>query len=142
MTANARTIGDISERLEGAPDVLEVRGEVYMSHADFAALNAAARPRRGAKTFANPRNAAAGSLRQNSMHGGDARPAVAVLCLFLGGAVGTLGGDADGGHRAAWRAGVRHQRPNPALRNGVGDALLLCRIGNLIGRCLAMILMG
>ena len=40
VTANARTIGDIPERLEGAPEVLEVRGECYMSHADFAALSA------------------------------------------------------------------------------------------------------
>ena len=63
VTANARTITDIPERLEGAPEVLEVRGEVYMSHVDFAALNQR-QAERGGKTFANPRNAAAGSLRQ------------------------------------------------------------------------------
>jgi DNA ligase (NAD+) len=73
VTANARTIGDIPTRIEGAPEVLEVRGEVYMSHADFGALNdrqAAA----GAKTFANPRNAAAGSLRQLDAEITRARP--------------------------------------------------------------------
>ncbi len=63
VTDNARTIDDIPERLSGAPDVMEVRGEVYMSHADFAALNER-QEERGGKTFANPRNAAAGSLRQ------------------------------------------------------------------------------
>ncbi len=63
VTANARTIDDIPERLEGAPEVLEVRGEVYMSHADFEALNTR-QVESDAKTFANPRNAAAGSLRQ------------------------------------------------------------------------------
>ncbi|WP_112322655.1 NAD-dependent DNA ligase LigA [Oceanibium sediminis] len=63
VTANARTIDDIPETLSHAPEVLEVRGEVYMSHADFAALNAR-QESSGGKTFANPRNAAAGSLRQ------------------------------------------------------------------------------
>ncbi|GAB1478986.1 NAD-dependent DNA ligase LigA [Paracoccaceae bacterium] len=63
VTENARTIADIPQRLTGAPAVLEVRGEVYMSHADFAALNER-QAAKGDKTFANPRNAAAGSLRQ------------------------------------------------------------------------------
>jgi DNA ligase (NAD+) len=63
VTANARTIADIPGRIAGAPEVLEVRGEVYMSHAEFAALNAR-QTDAGARTFANPRNAAAGSLRQ------------------------------------------------------------------------------
>jgi DNA ligase (NAD+) len=63
VTANARTISDIPQVLEGAPEILEIRGEVYMSHADFEALNSRALEA-GDKTFANPRNAAAGSLRQ------------------------------------------------------------------------------
>lgn len=63
VTANARTIADIPQQLTGAPAILEVRGEVYMSHEDFAALNER-QSARGGKVFANPRNAAAGSLRQ------------------------------------------------------------------------------
>jgi len=64
VTQNAKTIADIPHVLPAsAPQVLEVRGEVYMSHQDFAALNQR-QEAAGAKTFANPRNAAAGSLRQ------------------------------------------------------------------------------
>jgi DNA ligase (NAD+) len=65
VTANVCTIAEIPKRLAGSgwPQVIEVRGEVYLGHAEFAALNAAA-GEAGQKTYANPRNAAAGSLRQ------------------------------------------------------------------------------
>jgi DNA ligase (NAD+) len=65
VTANIRTIKAIPLKLKGAdlPDVMEVRGEVFMSHKDFNALNQSA-IEKSEKTFANPRNAAAGSLRQ------------------------------------------------------------------------------
>jgi len=63
VTRNAMTVDDIPQALSDAPDILEVRGEVYMAHADFEILNERQR-KKGAKPFANPRNAAAGSLRQ------------------------------------------------------------------------------
>jgi len=73
VTANVRAIGDIPGSLPGAPAVLEVRGEVYMSKADFEALNERQKAS-GGKIFANPRNAAAGSLRQKDASVTAARP--------------------------------------------------------------------
>jgi DNA ligase (NAD+) len=64
VTANLRTMRDVPLRLHGnAPGVLEVRGEVYMLHSDFATLNER-QAKDGKPLFANPRNSAAGSLRQ------------------------------------------------------------------------------
>jgi DNA ligase (NAD+) len=79
VTPNVRTIADIPQRLPpGVPDLFEVRGEVYMSKADFAALNARLREEaqdpEKARQFANPRNAAAGSLRQKDAAVTAARP--------------------------------------------------------------------
>ena len=63
VTANLRTIADIPHTIKGAPAVLEVRGEVYMEKAAFAKMNAALE-KDGKQTYVNPRNSAAGALRQ------------------------------------------------------------------------------
>ncbi|TMJ36420.1 MAG: NAD-dependent DNA ligase LigA, partial [Alphaproteobacteria bacterium] len=65
VTNNVRTVKDIPNRISVSdfPDVFEVRGEIYMSHKDFARMNEK-QNQAGEKVFANPRNAAAGSLRQ------------------------------------------------------------------------------
>ncbi|KRE00331.1 aromatic ring-opening dioxygenase LigA [Bosea sp. Root381] len=65
VTINARTIAEIPQTLAGddVPEIAEVRGEVYLGHADFAGINERQREK-GLTEFANPRNAAAGSLRQ------------------------------------------------------------------------------
>ncbi|MCA0434259.1 MAG: NAD-dependent DNA ligase LigA [Proteobacteria bacterium] len=74
VTANVRTVNDVPHRLKGdVPAVFEVRGEIYMSHSDFAALNLK-QEQAGEKIFANPRNAAAGSLRQQDATITAARP--------------------------------------------------------------------
>ena len=74
VTPNVATIADIPQVLRGdVPEVFEIRGEVYMAKADFVALNAV-QEERGDKIFANPRNAAAGSLRQKDPAVTAARP--------------------------------------------------------------------
>ncbi len=74
VTANARNVSDIPNVLDGdPPEVIEVRGEVYMTHADFFALNKR-QEEAGKPTYVNPRNTAAGSLRQLDSSVTAARP--------------------------------------------------------------------
>jgi DNA ligase (NAD+) len=100
VTRNVQTIRAVPLRLrgEGWPDVLEVRGEIFMPKAGFAALNERQR-RTDAKTFANPRNAAAGSLRQLDPKITAARP-LEMFCYGLGEVQGRVLADT---HSAAMR---------------------------------------
>ena len=121
VTANARAIGDIPERLTGdAPEVFEVRGEVYMHHADFAALNAA-QEASGAKLFANPRNAAAGSLRQLDASITAARPLR--FFAYAWGEVSSLPADTQSGVIA--ELGRWGFKVNPLLRRCASVAEML-----------------
>ena len=95
ITHNVRTIASIPLRLRGSgyPAVLEVRGEIYLPRAGFEELNEAAR-QRGDKTFVNPRNAAAGSLRQLDARITARRPLQ--MCCYGVGQV--QGGELPGAH--------------------------------------------
>ena len=87
VTANVRTIAGVPHRLAGddVPERIEVRGEVYFPVADFEALNAA-RVAAGEAPFANPRNSAAGSLRQKDPRVTASRP-LRLICHGIGGLV-------------------------------------------------------
>src|SRR4029077_11363302 len=82
VTHNLRTIGAIPLRITGAPPLLEVRGEVYMSLGDFAALNER-RAQAGESTFMNPRNSAAGTIRQLDPADAAKRP-LSIWCYQVG----------------------------------------------------------
>jgi DNA ligase (NAD+) len=82
VTRNLRTIGAIPLRIEDAPPLVEVRGEVYLPIADFKALNER-RAAAGEPTFANPRNSAAGSIRQLDPALAAERP-LSIWCYGLG----------------------------------------------------------
>ncbi len=73
VTENVKTIKDIPQAIPAPPGIIEIRGEVYMAHSDFTHLNDM-QIEKGERTFANPRNAAAGSLRQLDPHITAARP--------------------------------------------------------------------
>jgi DNA ligase (NAD+) len=83
VTANLSTVASIPERIEGAPTRIEVRGEVYLPRAAFAELNEQ-RAGAGEPTFANPRNATAGSIRQLDPQVTASRP-LSVWCYGIGG---------------------------------------------------------
>ena len=120
VTANVRTVDDIPVRLKGAPAVLEVRGEVYMAHSDFAAINER-QAEKGLRTFANPRNAAAGSLRQLDPQVTRSRP-----LRFFAYAWGEVSAPlADTQHAAIGRLGDLGFRTNPLTRlcDGLDAAL-------------------
>ncbi|HEX6228089.1 MAG TPA: NAD-dependent DNA ligase LigA [Solirubrobacterales bacterium] len=87
VTANLRTIGAIPLRIPDAPPLVEVRGEIYLPIADFKALNER-RAEAGENTFANPRNAAAGAIRQLDPSIAAQRP-LSIWCYGLG-ATGAL----------------------------------------------------
>ena len=82
VTHNLKTIGAIPLRVEGAPPLLEVRGEVYMSLPDFTALNER-RAEAGQSTFMNPRNSAAGTIRQLDPALAAERP-LSMFCYQIG----------------------------------------------------------
>jgi DNA ligase (NAD+) len=82
VTQNLRTIGSIPLRIEDPPELVEVRGEVYLPIADFKALNER-RAEAGEPTFANPRNSAAGSVRQLDPALAAERP-LSIWCYSIG----------------------------------------------------------
>ncbi len=121
VTANARTIDDIPDALpKSAPDIVEVRGEVYMLHKDFAALNerlAAA----GQRTIANPRNGAAGSLRQIDPSVTASRPLK--FFAYTWGEMTKLPADTQSGVLAAFKAWGFKVNPLTKVRRSVEEAL-------------------
>lgn len=102
VTANVKTIAGVPHLLKGkeVPGLIEVRGEIYLGHKDFAALNAA-QELVGEKIFANPRNAAAGSLRQLDVSITAKRPLR--FFAYTWGAASTLPGDTQTAVVAAFK---------------------------------------
>ena len=131
VTANVRTIGEIPNTLKGkdVPDLIDVRGEIYMSHADFAAMNAA-QAASGEKLFANPRNAAAGSLRQLDPSITAKRPLR--FFAYAWGAASKLPADTQDGVIASFK---RWGLPvNPLMRTGASADVLLAVYRDIEGK--------
>jgi DNA ligase (NAD+) len=125
VTANLRTVHAIPLRLRAdPPPVVEVRGEVYLPLAAFARLNEA-RAADGLPTFANPRNAAAGSIRQLDPAVAASRP-LSVFCYAIGASEGLEIADHQGA--LAWlRAQGFRVNPDIAVAATIDEVATLCR---------------
>jgi DNA ligase (NAD+) len=124
VTQNLRTIGAIPLSVSGAPELVEVRGEVYLPIAAFKALNER-RAEAGEPTFANPRNSAAGSIRQLDPALAAERP-LSVWCYGIGAARGLE--LASHGEEVAW-LGERGFKVNPdtAHHREIDSVVARCR---------------
>jgi DNA ligase (NAD+) len=123
VTLNIETIKTVPKRIEDAPPLIEVRGEVYLPIADFAALNQK-RVDAGLPAFANPRNSAAGSIRQNDPRAAAERP----LAVWSYG-IGALDGISFSTHseEIEWlRERGFHVNPDVAVQNSIGEVLDRC----------------
>ena len=131
VTANLETIADLPETLPtGAPSTLEVRGEVYMARAEFQALNAR-RTEAGEAPFANPRNAAAGSLRQRDPAVTAERP----LHLFAYACGEVTGGEVGDSHWALLeRLRQWGLKTNPLARLCAGPEEVLALYADIAGQ--------
>ena len=121
ITENVRTIADIPHNLKAPyPDILDVRGEIYIDLADFQSLNRA-QEEAGDKTFANPRNAAAGSLRQLDAKVTAQRP-LRIFCYGVGRMQGIVTATQIETLQRLEKLGLRvnleHTTPCPGRREG------------------------
>lgn len=131
ITANMKTLPDMPQVIEGedVPEVLEVRGEVYMAKADFQSLNDR-QEAAGAKIFANPRNAAAGSLRQLDTSITASRPLS--LFVYAMGEISAPVGDSQWAFFEKLRSWGFQVNPQTKLCHNAQDALAHYRqIGEL-----------
>jgi DNA ligase (NAD+) len=124
VTQNLRTIGAIPLRIDAAPALVEVRGEVYLPIADFRALNER-RAEAGEHAFANPRNAAAGSIRQLDPAVAASRP-LSIWCYGIGTARGL--DLATHSEEVAWLAERGFKvNPDTARHEGIESTVKRCR---------------
>jgi DNA ligase (NAD+) len=126
VTANIRTVREIPHTLKGkgVPELIDVRGEIYLGHTDFESLNAA-QAKNGDKIFANPRNAAAGSLRQLDASITAKRPLR--FFAYAWGAVSKLPADTQAGVVAVFKDWGLPVNPQMRIATNAEDLLAFYR---------------